>query len=273
MSLPDFEPVALRAMIERALLTEPTLARAEALWRGVAPEVLSRNHGRAPGVLRASDAGRCSRELWAEIHGKRDLPEDAQGLLKMNLGSCAGAWLACLLGAAAEEQGYVASAEVALGGPPTALVSGHCDLAIYRELNGALDPLLVVEFKFSAWTGAHDGPKPYHLVQACKYARLIGAPYFCVVLYYPSTQARFDKTIGTKVSEPHIEPSQLYDANDPKILSDMNADYERLAKALNDEMPEGDPQEAFRCRSCRFSECERNVNVKNIRHHEPVPSL
>ena len=261
-------------MVERALLSESTLGRAEALWRGVAGDTLTRNHGRAesaPGALklRASDAGRCVRELWAEVHDKRDLPEDAQGMLKMNTGSLVGAWLACLLGAAFEEQDYGAHAEVAMDRDG---ITGHADLFITRAVEkGAgmrAEPALIVEFKFSAWTGKHDGPKPYHLIQAAQYARMVGAPQFIVIQYYPATQARFDKEIGTKVSEPHIEPSQVYETKD--FVSETDAEYVRLRVGLGDEMPLGDPAEAFRCRSCRFAGCERNINPKNP---HPAPKV
>ena len=136
-------------------------------------------------------------------------------MLKMNTGSLVGAWLACLLGAAFEEQDYGAHAEVAMDRDG---ITGHADLFITRAVEkGAgmrAEPALIVEFKFSAWTGKHDGPKPYHLIQAAQYARMVGAPQFIVIQYYPATQARFDKEIGTKVSEPHIEPSQVYETKD-----------------------------------------------------------
>ncbi len=251
----------IRQWVEEALLSDDILTRAQALWRTVAADVLDRNHGRIDGRLRASDAGRCVRELWAEIHGKRDLPEDAQGLLKMNAGSLIGAWLACLLGAGAEAHGYTAHAEVLLEGQDG--VSGHCDLSIGKVINGAVEPLVVIEFKQSFWTGAHDGPKSYHLVQAAKYASLIGAPYFVVVQYLPGTQARFDKALGTKVAQPHIEPSQVYKTSEYTEIAAK--DYDRLRAALKDERPEGDPSEGFRCRSCRYGACERNENPANPR--------
>jgi len=256
--MPEF-PV--RQWIEEALLSDTILARSQALWRGVAADVMDRNHGRIGGRLRASDAGRCVREAWASIHEKLDLPEDPQGLLKMNAGSLMGAWLACLLGAGAEAHGYTAHAEVLLEGQDG--VSGHCDLSIGKVVNGAVEPLCIIEFKQSFWTGAHDGPKAYHLVQAAKYASLIGAPYFVVVQYLPGTQARFDKALGTKVSQPHIEPSQVYTTSEYAEI--VSKEYGRLGAALKDEMPEGDPSEGFRCRSCRFAACERNENNLNPR--------
>ena len=253
----------VRALIDEALLSEPLLERAQAIWSQCAVDVLARNHGRQPGVLRASDAGRCVRELWAELNDARDLSEDPQGLLKMNTGSLIGAWLACLTAAAAESHGYACVAEVVLGGAPGADVSGHADLSIGVDKDGVFAPLGIVEYKYSAWTGEHGGPKAYQVVQTGKYARLCGAPEFCVVTYYPGTQARFDKSLGTKVAQPHIEPSQWYRTDDPTISAQITSEYARLKNAFSAEMPEGDPGEAFRCRSCRFAACERNINVLN----------
>jgi hypothetical protein len=263
-----FDPQVLRSLIEQALLTESTLDRAASLWSACSAQVLSRNHGRANGTLRASDAGRCAREAWAEIHGKRDLPEDAPGILKMNTGSLVGAWLACLLGAALVEKGYAAHLEMALERDG---ITGHADLMVSKIVEGHCEPELIVEFKFSAWSGKHDGPKPYHIIQAAQYARMVGAPCFVVILYYPSTQARFDKVIGTRVSEPHIEPSQIYVTSE--WIGETEKEYARLRKALGDEIPEGDPQEAFRCRSCRASFCELNKNPLNTRNHEAPITL
>lgn len=265
---PDFSPAAIRARVEQALLDEQTLAVARRKWTEVAIDVLSRNRDRTPGYLRASDAGRCSRELYADVHGLLDLSESPEALLKMSHGGLIGAWLACLLGAAFEAEGYGAHAEVAMDRDG---ISGHADLFVTRSVTDALgthaEPTLVVEFKFSAWSGKHDGPKPYHLVQAAQYARMLGAPQFIVVQYYPATQARFDKVIGAKVSEPHLEPSQVYETKD--FLAETDAEYARLRKGLGDATPDPDPSEAWRCRSCRFSGCDRNENALNPNRAKP----
>jgi hypothetical protein len=250
----------VRSLIYGALLDEKLLADAQRRWKEVAADTLSRNHDRAPGTLRASDAGRCQRELWADLNGKRDLPEDPQGLLKMNGGSLMGAWLACLLAAAVEAKGYAADVEVETEHEG---VSGHCDLVIGENNTASeeITPLLVIEFKWSAWSGAHDGPKPYHITQAGKYALAVGAPEFQIVQYFPSTQARWDKTIGAKVSEPHIFPSEVFRTDDYAAI--VAKEYTRLRGALSVEMAIDDPAESFRCRSCRFSGCDRNTNPLN----------
>ena len=250
--------IDVRALIYAALLDDTIRADAGLKWAAVAADVLSRNHEREPGALRISDAGRCRRELWAELNGKRDLRDDPEGLLsRMNLGSLDGAWIACLLAAALEAKQYVARVEITLEHEG---VKGHCDLGIYSK---ALVPLRLIECKMSMWTGAHDGPKPYHISQSGKYALGGGFPEFQVITHFPATQVRWDKTIGARVSEPHIFPSDVFRTDD--YVAIVTKEYERLRGALAKEMPEGDPAEDFRCRSCRFSACERNANALNLK--------
>ncbi|MGH7716910.1 MAG: hypothetical protein ACREML_13050, partial [Vulcanimicrobiaceae bacterium] len=114
--------------------------------------------------------------------------------------------------------------------------------------------------------GAHDEPKPYHIAQDAKYAAMIGAPHFAVVYYYPSTQARYDKLLGAKVSQPHIDVSRLYDT--AAYLQVVSEEYARLREGLEEAMPEGDATDTWRCRSCRFSGCERNDNARNPRRRQ-----
>ena len=148
-------------------------------------------------------------------------------------------------------------------------IPGHTDVIVYHHpQDGKSIPVLVIDFKYSAWTGEHSGPKDYQVIQTAKYALAADCDRFQVVTYYPSTQARYDKALGTKVSQPHLEPSQVYAT--AEYADAVAKEYARLSGALAEEMPITDPAETWRCSSCRYGACERNTNSKNT---NPKPKL
>jgi hypothetical protein len=246
----------IKSAIETALRTPELLERAQAYHAEIASGVLSRNHDREPGKLRISDAGACSRELWAKMNGKLDLPEDPKSLLRMHNGSLMGAWMACVLKAGLEEDRpdlqIIAESEVAHDGIP-----GHVDVTVYRRPAKFLPAEATVEMKWSAWTGDwRSDCKPSHRIQSGKYALAEAAPQHFVVNYYAASPATiYVKDEGARIPGNYLV---VHPFETDETAFDVAKEYDRLSAALNVEMPEPDPPEAYLCRSCRFSKCEKN---------------
>ena len=190
-----------------------------------------------------SDAGSCSRELWAKQRDLLDIPEDAKAGIRMDNGSLVGAWLACLLKVALEQSdpGFFVTLETELEHDGKV---GHADATIRY----AGEPYAVVEFKWSAWPGKTDGEaKQQHLLQAGTYAEAYGASRAFVVTYFASAWAK-----GEWLTVNAMETEWWH--------GEIKDEYARLAKALQPKMPDPDPPESYLCKSCRFSDCERNEN-------------
>ena len=237
----------IRDAILVARTTPRLLKRARSLHGIIAGDVLSRNHDREPGTIRASDAGSCTRWLWANLNGKLDIPDDPKAELRKDNGSLFGAWLACLLKAYLEAQDpqtdVFLEAETADVGNP-----GHIDAAIIDHGIAAA----TVELKWSAWPGKTDGQaKPQHRIQSGKYAQAFGAPVHFVVTYFASAWAKGDwLTVHAFTTE--------------ETAFDVEVEYDRLKGALAVDMPEPDPPEEYLCKSCAFSKCELNVNPLRV---------
>jgi hypothetical protein len=244
----------IRAAIENALRDDALLQRAREYHAEIAGDVLLRNHERAPGSLRISDAGSCSLELWAKLNDKLDIPEEPKSFLRMNNGSLMGAWLACLLKAGLEKAHdwrTLLETTVSHDGIP-----GHVDATV---LSGLMACEATVEFKLSAWTGDWRGDcKPAHRLQSGKYALAERAPQHFVVVYYASSPDRiYDKATKEWFAGEWLV---VHPFTTEETEFDVALEYERLRAALSKDAPAADPPEAWNCKYCRYSKCERNKN-------------
>lgn len=242
----------IRAAIERARTTPELLEDARAHHSAIAAAVLSRNHDRVPGQLRISDAGSCQRELWAKNLGLLDIPEDAKSSLRMDNGSLFGAWVACLLKAGIEADAerdwrVLAEVETSHDGIP-----GHVDAVILESVLGAL---ATVECKWTASPKVYRDPQPSHRVQSGAYALGERAPQHFVVVYFACSWAKDDFLV-------------VHSFDTDETAFDVAIEYGRLRGALAETMPDPDPPEAYLCKSCRFSKCERNANP-----NRPAPDV
>lgn len=238
------------ALVDKVLLDERCMARANELCAKAMAELYTRNHKRQPGKLRISDAGGCVLNVWADVHDAFDLPESPRGLRKIHDGSRAGVEYACLIVAGIEwfYRPYSALAEVSLdyNGIP-----GHCDVLVRLEP----EALEVVEIKRTgSWKfTTPEESAPWYLTQACAYAQGVDADTFVVLV--DAYAAKGD------------DLRQFRYATDDWVVG-AHDDYERLGAALGHEPPEGDAAQDFRCVSCRYSACERNRNVLRDRTAE-----
>lgn len=243
-------------LIDRVLLHPQAMARANELCAQAMAELYTRNHDRQSGKLRISDAGGCVRNVWADIHGAFDLPENPRGLRKMHDGSRSGVEYACLIVAGIEwfYRPMTARAEVDVRyeGAEYEIIPGHCDVVVYLEP----DALEVVEIKRTgSWKfTTPEEHAPWYVAQACAYAIGLDAEAFVILV----------DTYAAKGND--LQQSRYSTAD---WVESTHLDYARLSAALLDEAPEGDAIEAFRCVSCRYSECSRNRNPLNQTHLLP----
>lgn len=238
------------AVVNDVLLDPDKLKMAQEIWRDeVAAETMSRNHERTPFQLRTSDAGRCMRELWAEMHGERDLPESPETLLmKLHQGTLSGAWVACLLKSGLRDK-YCVELEKEIVFPDGR--TGHADIAVYQNpFSESQKCLEVVDCKWTAWSGVVEAPEdrnPYQCLSTGSYALALGAPTFVILASSPAANYRCKKLNQYRyVTEQWKER--------------IETEYMRLEYGLADDMPEGDPSADWRCKVCRFSACEKNKN-------------
>lgn len=212
--------------------------------------------------VRPSDYGSCGLALWADIHGMLDLPRDAvdDQLTRLDLGSLAGAWEACLFKVAREADNTDGRWTVALEYVP--IGGGHIDALCKVELDGeATGPdgqayVRVrhhpVEFKSSWDSGAIKDPAKEnysHMLQVADYATRpdVGAPRFTLVYLKPSAAK------GQRMKQFEYESAPW------RTL--VERERERLAPALLDEAPKhGDPPNRWNCYTCRAGWCKKNKN-------------
>lgn len=188
--------------------------------------------------VRASDAGRCARELWADIHHLLDLPQEPEAQVnRLDIGTVMGAWYACLFSVGLSNlTSYTCTREenVSYAGVP-----GHADLIVYHGDS----PLWVIDIK-SNYSARTIGPaKDHQRLQVAQYALSKGASVFSVFTVAPATT------------------SPMYrqdDFNTQDYAQLVDFEIARLRVAEADEMPPANPPEAWRCRFCRFSACNRN---------------
>lgn len=246
------------ALIDRVLSDEAALARADHLTAIQSAESYRRSHDHG-GTLRISDAGECRRKTWSRVHNAEDIPENPRGMRKMRDGSRSGVETACLIVAGIErwhaDLGARCEVEVEYNGIP-----GHADVIVYATGPKVVE---VVECKrtggyWSSTKANPDGPTPeskapWYITQACAYAQGVGAETFVILVDTPADR--------------DTDLRQFRYFTDEWAF-DTATDFSRLEAALNDEPPEGDAREEFRCVSCRFSRCGRNANPLR-----PAPSV
>lgn len=244
------------AAIERGCL-DPKIRAVAAQHYAASAQALGNDHSRKPGTIRASDAGRCVRELWAEIHQKSDIPQDSVTILsRFDMGTLYGAWLAALLKATLESEDkdrWRVECEVLIDRHN---VTGHAD-AVIIEYGDAAKKLqravLTAEFKSTYGKSNKKPPSEdrfYQVAQVTHYAldKAHGSPMGTIITFAPAAWPAEDR-LTFEDQEPEVY----------ELRTEM--EYERLAAALLDEMPEGDPDKPWRCEGCLFSECERNKNA------------
>jgi hypothetical protein len=187
--------------------------------------------------IRVSDAGHCVRERWATFHDMLDVPKDFKGELKMLNGSLMGAMQAALFKQAylAENPDKSCVLEVVSGLDGDE--PGHTDILLFDR---------VVELKSNFTWQALGMPPSYNKLQAKKYAVQAEKPLYSI------------HRLSLAVKEGgRFERTDTFDVTDEV---NIDREYKRLQAALNDEPPEGDPVEPWRCAFCRAGWCEKNVN-------------
>lgn len=247
----------------RRAKADPKLSALAAGWAADAIKAsLQKDHSRTPGMLRASDSGNCVRQVFADAHDLFDIEEDVTAqLCSMDPGTLTGAHLAALLKVGIEQNTAKYGMVVELEAPVTrGEMTGSAD-ALISQVGGDphdydLTPLAVVEFKRSSAMGEPRPPeqpnkskgkfgnyetREHHVLQAVKYAKRLGAPLAIVVT---------SNGFGIRADEYLVADWEA------KIA----ADDARLAAALGDKEPEGDPQQGYRCDGCRYSGCGSNAN-------------
>lgn len=193
--------------------------------------------------VRASDAGRCLRELWADVHDLLDLPQEIEGQLnRLDIGTVMGAWFGALFTA----------------GLP-AITDFHCTLEeeiTHEEIPGHADvvvylgdtPLQVIDFK-SNYSRVQGAAKPHQCLQVARYALGKGAPIFSIFTMTPATGSPMYRQDDFTTADWEMQ---------------VKMESERLKSALSDDMPAANPPEAWRCRFCRFAACERNARHAEV---------
>lgn len=223
---------------------DPDVRRnAAVIFAETAQKALGNEHDREPMTVRTSDAGRCSLELWAELHGQVDVEVDvATQLTRFDIGTIYGSWLAAILKATLErtdEYHVLLEADLARNG-----VSGHADALIYAHPD--LAPVLAVEFK-STYGNKQREALTFQTIQVCNYALAADFPLATIVTIAP---ASFPATNRLRA-----------DDYDPAAWQRrVDAEYARLQRATGDLPAPADPDEAWRCKGCKYSACERNTN-------------
>ena len=236
-------------LIRRVYADDVALHHFEELWWATAPNIFS-DRKRGAGKLRVSDSGACRLSLWADVHGKLDIPENIEMRdSRMEPGIVDGARTACLIAAGIRRWYWPLTC--VLEQPTGTDIPGHADVIVMAEP----DPVEVIECKQTFFSQPITAPEEqnkkgedhrYWIYQACRYAMDVGAPSFVVLVHAPG------------VWQPPARRAFRYDT--AAWSNETLLEYTRLAGALEDAPPIADPREAFRCRSCRYSQCEQNEN-------------
>jgi hypothetical protein len=233
--------------IRAAATDEKPRADASEIWRRVSPTLFD-PHDERDG-LRISDAGQCVRKLFHLINGAKESFEPEVQLFNLDDGTLGGAWWACLLAASLEADGYTVELEATVEHDGT---PGHIDLyfqpqaQLTRAKLGLPSESGVVEFKRTNWSGTLDSPehkKRYQVLQAAKYAAAKGCDDFAVVTIGPAAR-------GDKIREDWFKLGDWQHA--------LIGEWMRLSLALGPHEPQGDPDNAWRCRGCFVTTCEKN---------------
>lgn len=230
-------PILLRAQSDDSL--KATIAECTAA--GIR-EALSSDHSRKPGMLRGSDMGGCVRQVWADVHGKLDIPEDPDALLKMRAGTMVGAHLGATL-LAGLAAGVVLEPEVRYRN-----VVCHTDIAVPRQSIEVKTVFVPFDMGRPEEPNKSGETKDYYVLQSVINAAAVENEHASVLVALPALFAGK----GDRLRQ--------YDYRTDEWLSRVDAEIERLTPALGDSMPEGDPQQRWRCSTCRMGACPKNVN-------------
>lgn len=188
--------------------------------------------------IRASDAGRCLRELWADVHDMLDLPQEIEGQLnRLDIGTIMGAWYGALFAAALPAiTDFHCTLEETITHED---IPGHADVVVYLGDTA----LQVIDFK-SNYAARSAGPaKSHQCLQVARYALGKGAQLFSIFTITPAT------------SSPMHRQDNFNTADWAQAVEIESA---RLKAALGEDMPAAVPPDGWRCKYCRFSLCEKN---------------
>lgn len=232
--------------IREAAVTPVLRAVAIAKWNAVVPSLLTPHDERTPAVsLRVSDAGQCVRKLWNQLHGNPETIDADTQISRFDIGTVYGAWLAALLAASLERDGYATECEPLVQWQS---IPGHIDLRWRFE-----DRRGVVEFKSTYWSGVLDAPHErafYQVLQTVTYCMADKADEGLIVTFGPAVANRRGQ----------VNEKMRQDAYDPTDYAyDVAEEWVRLSDALGDDEPAGDAREEWRCKNgCQVIQCERN---------------
>jgi hypothetical protein len=211
-----------------------------------------------------SDCGRCALDVWAEIHGRYDLP-DAK-FAPRDRGTLTGAWRAALLKVEIESRHDDVLVALEHESDYRGVV-GHSDLIVCAKSDALLKQALWVwEAKDSAAftirpphePGKTVPPNTHHVLQTALGALSVDAPDLMVSTFGPSA--------GADPPDDKSENHSEYDVDSWKALVDEEID--RLRTAERKEPPPADPRFDYQCEGCRYSACSRNRNPL-----KPAPDL
>jgi hypothetical protein len=236
-------------LVRQVVADEHAMDLFRAYWRETSGRIFDERERREREV-RTSDAGRCTLNLSIELAGFYDIPDDYESYeSRMQLGILDGAKASCLIAAGIQRWHWPFTTqiepEVEFGG-----IRGHADCIVCAEPQ----PIELVECKLTFYTKGIEPPDvpnargedhKYWIYQACHYALAVNAETFCVLVHAPAAWN------GPK------RKSFRYITDDWR--DETIAEFARLQRATGPDAP-ADPREAWRCVSCRFSQCERNAN-------------
>ena len=201
-----------------------------------------------------SDTGRCARELWADLRDLHDIePDFKTQLTRFDGGHLMGAWEASLLKEfiEAEYPAYTVycEKELEIDG-----VVGRTDFIVYHTATAKA--VWAVDFKLTWFSKAEE--KDNQRLQVSTYAAAAGAPVASIFLIAPSAYS----------AKPWYLQSDYSVADE---MASVERELRRIkAAAFSETMPDGDPQESWRCTTCAFSACDRNRNPRKPEYGAPI---
>lgn len=251
-------PVDVAAHIDRARTTPRLLRQAQPLFASLAADLFQEDKPR--GELHVSDLGSCGREISARIAGLHDIAPEPQAQKKMDLGTLNGAWNAALFTTSLEDEHGESFRCILEPVVDFAGMVGHIDVDV-RDYSTGVDftkipTVWVVEFKLTFASFKAPEAASYQKQQALGYALARKALGYTVVVEAPGTP----KGKGSWNAVEHFEVT----AEDTvELLRDV-ARLETAVKA-GPRNALADPEEPWRCGTCRYSGCEKNKNPNPVK--------
>src|SRR5271156_86570 len=252
-------PLDIEALLTHAESRPPLRAEASALFLELASNLVKDEGPRYE--LHASDAGACSRALWSRVNGMEQLGDDLKTqLTRFDGGHLFGAWQAALVSVAATDlyPDVWCECEVPIDWHGTI---GRADLVISLVKDDSPNRFAqqVVDFKLTWFSKAE--PKKYQVQQVVTYAAAVNAPYATVFTIAP----------GAYAGKPWTHQENVLTA---EKLVDVIAEIDWLKLAVESESrPEGNPREAWRCKTCSCAGCERNERLSDVVRAGLAPEL